>query len=336
MHRADRQKNLANGLTRKSSFVLLQVVFVLLAVSAQSTFAQTLCRELDHEACATAEFCNLDLNAFGTAYQCAVSVNRCEIGYRQHQSIAGVPQDDPSARCEARQLCDYVEAEQCYCPKTPGILCVCDGGRPHQCVDNDQVAAPPPKGDFKVVEIRRAVDVAGGPLPMDLNDAIGRSIGLFSDRLTMEGMTCENWIIQRTELLPQPNAPDLMDVFIGPAMVAHSAGDQRILQTWSYSCEGVDTFLLTQIDANVIILHLANGLAHAIAERKFSEAEIEGMQAALKGVKYYDGPINGKLTKATLAAAAFWAEERMREVDGPRYQRPALTQNLFDTMGVFE
>lgn len=315
---------------------LLLITGLFLTVAPKPASGAPVCSTLDAIACAGSGSCTLDLSADETRYQCRDAANRCEIGHRQEVSNAEKPRPHPFTRCEARAGCSFQPAGPCYCPKVSGVTCVCDGGRPPQC-DNDLTKAPlPPTAEFTIVDLRQAADVASPPQLAPAADAIGQKIRLSPTGLEAEGMGCDAWEIKPVDLIPRPGGTDLQDVFIGPVPVAHSSGDKRILQSWTFTCEGTDTIELTQIDPQVVILHLQNSTIHAIAERTFDPETVKRMQKALKNVKFYDGPIDGTLNEATIKGASFWAEYRMDPDTRLRYARPALTQNLFDTMRVFE
>ncbi|MEP3279240.1 MAG: hypothetical protein ABJN26_13130 [Stappiaceae bacterium] len=315
---------------------LLLVAGPFLAVTSTSSFAAPVCSTLDTIACANSEACMLDLPDEAGSYQCREAVNRCEIGYRQHLSLEQSNQDNAAGRCEARQGCAFQRPGQCYCPQIEGIACVCGGGKPHLCV-NDLAAAPvPPTAEFTVVDLRQAADVTSSPQLSPVADAIGQVIRLSPTGIEADDMGCDAWEVKPVDLIPRSGGPDVRDVFIGPVAVTNSDGDKRILQSWAFTCEGTDTIELTQIDPQVVILHLNNSSVHAIAERTLDATTIKRMQKALADVKFYDGPIDGILNEATISGAAFWAEYRMDPDFRLRYARPALTRNLFDTMGVFE
>lgn len=299
--------------------------------------AQNQCSNLDANACAASSDCQLDLNADGTAYTCRAPMDRCEIGYRQHLPLTEVSQDNPQSRCEFRPGCTYQEAEQCYCPKIEGIMCVCDGGKPHSCLQGDTTALAPPVGDFTIVDLRVASEVMAGIPNPDLQNIIGEEIYLTEDSFGLSGMDCADWDISQTDLIPSYLDPNLQDVFVDHIHMAHTSGDHRILASWSYTCEGAETFQITQIDPRVILFHLENSSIHAIAELPMDKDTVLRMQKALKSVKYYSGEPDGLLDETTIRAASYWAEYRTNTAEQPlSFKRPALTMNLFDTMGVFE
>ena len=313
----------------------LKAALLLLFVSAAGAPAQD-CGDLTHLDCALSELCTLDHNADGTRYLCRPAADRCEIGYRQHLTREEAPRDDPGIRCTQRPGCRYQEAESCYCPRIPGVICICDGGRPHLCQNEPSLARQPPVGEYVIVDLRTPWGVAAKPRPPGTEEAIGAHVALSENGLSLPGLGCDSWEIRPSELVPRPEGTDLLDVFLGPVPVAHSDGDKRILQSWSYICEGTDAIELTEIDPQIVLLHFTDPPLHAVLERKIDPETVRRMQAALADVKFYGGPIDGILGEDTLRAAAFWAESRMQDGRRILYARPALTRNLFDTMRVFD
>lgn len=319
-----------------SKALFFGVLMLPLLMFPQQSVAQSTCKPLGFVDCANSEACMLDLDEGGKNYVCRTANNRCEMGYRQHILRGQSQSDDPQMRCELRAGCSYIAPAQCYCPKIEGVLCVCDGGRPHQCLEDAGQAVGLPEGTFTIVDLRRAEDVAGQPIPLNVKEVLGNEITLHTDGLELAGADCDDWTITATELQINFNSMMLRDALIGPIPMPHSSGDKRILQSWEYVCEGTDRFLVTQIDPNVVIFHLENGGLHAIAERPIAPGVVMRMQRALASVKFYGGPINGELDVDTLRGASFWAEDRLRPHSEFRFKRPALTMNLFDTMDVFE
>jgi hypothetical protein len=127
----------------------------------------------------------------------------------------------------------------------------------------------------------------------------------------------------------------LADVMIEPLDPDVSAGDNRILTSWRYVCEG-ETFLqLMQIDARVIVIPWANGSKYLIAESPLSNAQIWKLQATLAGVKFFAAAKTGMLDEPTLAAIGLWARYRNAANNPYNFSRPAITRNLFDAMDVF-
>ncbi|MFY0690482.1 MAG: hypothetical protein JXR14_01015 [Paracoccaceae bacterium] len=83
------------------------------------------------------------------------------------------------------------------------------------------------------------------------------------------------------------------------------------------------------------VLTVLHGAGPDRATRSCANRARSCKRPAFADVKFYSGPIDGILGEQTIGALAFWAEERMPAAYRLRYKRPAITMNLFDTMGVF-
>jgi len=80
------------------------------------------CARLTELSCLESTACTLVQDA-PSSYTCRSAANACEAGFRQTIDSA----DD----CEAESGCAFDPGE-CYCP--PGLVCICSGGPPPQCV----------------------------------------------------------------------------------------------------------------------------------------------------------------------------------------------------------
>jgi hypothetical protein len=185
--------------------------------------------------------------------------------------------------------------------------------------------------------MRRASTVAApAPSPTTQDNVNGQTVGFAEPNLELDGADCDAWTAAPIPLPFDVFDPIFADVLVGPAQSPKSAGDRRILQSFTYKCEGETVLNVTQIDARVVMLHIANGAEHYIAERPLSPTLIRNIQSALSDVKLLDQVPNGVLDEATILGLGHWAEYRANSPEPYRFLRPAITENLFDAMGVFE
>lgn len=312
---------------------LLTGLALALVFQGSASFAQD-CNALSAEACVTSAQCILDKEASTDKLVCEPAANRCEIGYRQHFTAQYFRNDNAKSRCEARPACVFQSPAQCYCPPISGLRCICSGGNAHQCVPDDTARVAPPEGAFVITATRRAADIASpAPDPTDASP-IGQTLELGPNSLSLPGMGCEAWDVHPTSLAVNPSDPNLSDLFVPQIGAPFSDGDGLILQSWNYTCEGQDVFVLTQVDPRVVVLSFFSTGLYTIASRPLTTDQTKRLQAFLKDVKFYSGPIDGQLSEATNTALGYWLEERLRPVQTYRFKNVTITQNLLDRTGV--
>lgn len=193
-----------------------------------------------------------------------------------------------------------------------------------------------PSGVFVIVDARRASDVAA---PFDPTQVIpiGEQITFTEDGVEIEGAACGDWQIlgSNSPIIFPEEDPNLIDLTLGPVDADHSVGDQRINITYEIICEDETVTKFLRIDDRVLVMPWANSELNLILEKPLSHEEVKKYQQSLKSVKYYDGDLTGELDEATLKASRFWYEDRARlSEDQPIPLRPAITENLLDTLGV--
>ncbi len=319
---------------------ILAFLVVMTGGTPMPSQAQSLaCVDRDLVSCVGSSDCMLSSIANQTASMCTTPVDRCQIGFRQSildatgQTIDNELQQVTIQQCKARIGCAYVPAEQCYCP--PDVVCVCGGGAPPTCVEMPNVQIPAPTGDFVIVDVR---NVSGVAAPLDLNahqDILGQALSLSAGGLGMQGLECDAWTIQQIAPVLDFFDPLLSDVLIDPVDYPESDGDARILTSWTYSCEGEHFLNLLHVDNRLVVIPWANGSKYLIGEVPMSNAAVTKLQAALKNVNFYDGPVTGELDEHTLVSVSNWYEYRSSARDLYRFARTAISRNLFDAMGVF-
>ena len=264
-------------------------------------------------------------------YACVTPSNRCQIGFAQSS-------DENAALCETHPGCRFVPAGECYCP--PDVDCFCGGGTPPDCeIDtnpNTKTHKTPPIGHYIVVAVRNASDVAA-PLssPDKADSAIGETISLLSNGLAMSGLGCDSWEISEQEHdVATVSDPMLADINMAPADSPLSAGDQRIMKSYDYQCEGEPFLNVLHVDDRVIVIPWGNSSKYLVAEKPLSAEQIAQLQKQLKSMKFYTGDITGVIDEPTRLAIKFWAE--YRSDDDYSFYRPAITENLLDTLGVLD
>lgn len=191
-------------------------------------------------------------------------------------------------------------------------------------------------GEFKVVTIRNASDVAAVRLPEDIGgEAIGQTVTFTDNGLVMDGVSCDAWAIFNS-LVPLVNTDDpiLSDIHVAPADSPLSKGEQRIGKMYHYSCEGESYMHVYQVDDRVLVIPWGNSSQYLIVERALDKDQITAMQAKLRDYKFLEGELTGFLDNKTVGAVSAWSHYRLANDDGYVFKRAAITENLLDTFGV--
>jgi hypothetical protein len=212
---------------------------------------------------------------------------------------------------------------------------VCSAGAQEPAGDPEPetITAPsPPSGDFTVITMRRASDVAGGPIEQDAAQRIGQTVS-FGETLTWwDGRTCESWAAEPMDQQVLPlDDPLLSDTQVPPLDGPISAGDRRQNTGWSLTCEGEALGVLLQVDDRVLIAPTRSGVTNIILERPLTPDEILAFQKQLKDMKFFTGEPSATWDEASLAGLASYAEYRGAKY---RFARTAITENLLDGLRI--
>lgn len=193
-------------------------------------------------------------------------------------------------------------------------------------------------GIYKVVAVRNASDVAATYDPsVEVESPVGETIGFSMNGITMTGLDCDQWDIEeKTAVVVNLNDPILADINIGPADSPQSAGDQRLMNSYAYSCEGEPFMNVLQVDDRVIVIPWANSSKYLIAEKPLTIEQIFKLQKQLKSMVLLDGKITGSMDEATRLAIRSLAQHRSENPDDYSFFHPALTENLLDTLLIFD
>ncbi len=194
-------------------------------------------------------------------------------------------------------------------------------------------------GDYVIVDARRASDVAApASLPSAAADSpIGQTVSFTRDGIEMEGLGCDAWRIDPEDTTPNfiETDPNLVDLTLEPADAPKSRGDQRNYASFAVTCEDEFFAAFHRIDDRVIIWPSQNSSVNLVLEKTMPPVKIKAYQAQLKSMKLYSGELTGELDAATLAASRRWYEYRANlSDDHPVPARPAITENLLDTLRV--
>ncbi len=199
-------------------------------------------------------------------------------------------------------------------------------------------SALPIPGIYEVVTLRRASDVAAPANPMNDSDSpIGQTITIDTKGIAMTGLACEDWQVSLlTEPVVNLDDPTLADIDIPPTDSPISSGDQRVMKSYSYHCEGEHFIDLIQVDDRVIVIPWANSSQYLIAEVSLTSEQITQFQKQLKSMKFFHSAPNGVLDEETLRAINYWVEDRIRTDDYYHFSRPAITENLLDALHILD
>ncbi len=191
-------------------------------------------------------------------------------------------------------------------------------------------------GKYIVVDARRASDVSA-PALFDFDMPLGHSVRFEGQSVSMDGAACDDWKITTVteKIVPVHEDPNLIDLTLAPTDSPIGSGDQQQHTGYIVQCEGKEFIKVHKVDNRVLVMPAANSAINLILERPLTSQQIMSYQRQLKSMKFYDGPINGKLDETTLRSSRTWYIDRARlSDDQPIPARPAITENLLDALGV--
>lgn len=190
------------------------------------------------------------------------------------------------------------------------------------------------RGDFKVISIRNASDVAGQPPGLgDSWDNIGNTVSFGTSLTWIDGTQCEYWALENADAdVVFKDDPNLSDLQVPPLDAPHSAGDQRENRHYHILCGGQLLGSLLKVDDRTLVIPHPSGITNIILERPLTTSQTKAFQAELNSMKFYDGEPNGVLDEKTHRAAAFYAEYRGAEF---AFKVAAITENLLDGLYAF-
>ena len=198
------------------------------------------------------------------------------------------------------------------------------------------IRADPPllSGQYKLVDVRRASDVAGGPIEESTTNLIGSSAS-FGEKFQFPGFDdCASWSVKAASAIPlNENDPMLSDTQIAPIDGERSAGDKKVNQGLKVFCDGEYKISLLKVDERVLVVPTASGIGYLIFERSLSGEQTRRFQSQLRDMKFYSGTASSSWDKDSFRALSFYAEYRGA---GYRFARTAISENLLDGLDVLK
>lgn len=194
-------------------------------------------------------------------------------------------------------------------------------------------------GKYVVVSVRNNSFVAAplDPAILETASPIGKSIEFDTRGVLLEGIGCDSWQAKPISS-PVDFSTDTMlaDLRLPPADSPKSDGDRRVLKYYRITCEGEVFADIYQADNRVLAMSWANSRMYLILERPLSTLQVKKLQSALKLLKFYSGSRNGQFDAMTKSAVRDWYAYRQTNPEIPVPKRPAITENLLDTLKVIE
>lgn len=189
-------------------------------------------------------------------------------------------------------------------------------------------------GQYELVDVRRASDVAGGPIEESTIRLIG-STASFGEKFDFPGLDgCTTWSVKAASGIPlNENDPVLSDTQIAPIDGDRSAGDKRINLGLKVFCDGEYKISLLKVDERILVVPTASGIAYLIFERSLSDEETKRFQFQLRDMKFYSGSASSSWDEDSFRALSFYAEYRGADY---RFARTAISENLLDALGVIQ
>lgn len=194
-------------------------------------------------------------------------------------------------------------------------------------------------GKYVVVAVRQNSFVAApsGMRPTPAESPIGKTITFGVEGVSMEGLSCDSWrATAETPSADFMNDRLLADLHLPPTDSPISDGDKRLSNSYRISCEDEFFTTLFQADGRVVAISWANAQQYLVLERPLTTDQVTKLQKALTSTKFYSAPITGTLDTATERSVRAWYRYRLVDPKAPIPRRPAITENLLDTMKVLK
>ncbi|MCP3971304.1 MAG: hypothetical protein GY717_13485 [Rhodobacteraceae bacterium] len=196
-------------------------------------------------------------------------------------------------------------------------------------------AATSPDGEYSVVAIRRASDVAAGPDDPSLAGAvIGSRVAFGAELLWLHGKTCTNWsVTESTDPVATVGDPIISDTQVTAARLNAALPDHRVNRHLRLVCGQETMGVLLQVDQRVLVVPSPSGASYLILERRVGRAAAMTIEEALTSAKLYDGPITGHMGPAARRGAALFAGRLGAEFD---FLGAPITENMAEALGVHD
>ncbi len=196
-----------------------------------------------------------------------------------------------------------------------------------------QADDPMLQGEYGLVTLRRASDVAGGGIGEDIAGLIGSTVK-FGKKLEWLGQPdCDTWSVENSrDNVVNISDPMLSDTQISPAETAALGGDKRLNINLNLLCGNRRVSTLLKVDQRILVVPTASGTEYMIFERPMSGGETSKFQQQLRSMKFYSGPAAEIWNDASLSGLSSFAESRGAQY---RFLRAAITENLLGGLAVF-
>jgi hypothetical protein len=189
-------------------------------------------------------------------------------------------------------------------------------------------------GEYQLVDLRRASDVAGRASDETAIHSMG-STARFGKQMQWPNMDdCDAWSTKEaTDSGVNTEDPILSDTQIPPLDGKPSSGDQRLNLGLDVYCNEKHVTRLLKVDDRILIAPTKSGSTYMILEKPLSGKEIRKLQHQLRDMKFHSGAVTDSWNEAALVAVSIYAEYRGAKY---RFKRSAISENLLDGLGVLE
>lgn len=201
---------------------------------------------------------------------------------------------------------------------------------PEQLADNCPILG----GDYEIIAMRRAGDVAGGPIDPSTQGIAPGDVISFGEALTYLGEEdCANWSAkERQAPIAHLDDPILSDLIVAPHGGLLASDQRGTIKHFELLCGEATIGALTKIDDRVLAAPSASGLTYVVLERPLSGEQIRSLQRALAERGFYDRKINGEMDSATQKAVSrFVTSFGGYDIV---FARAAITRNLLAGIGI--
>jgi hypothetical protein len=195
-------------------------------------------------------------------------------------------------------------------------------------------ACPALFGEYAVMSMRRASDVAGGPDdPAAAEIALNDTVSFRDELVWLGGESCAAWSVsESSDPVTNLDDPMLADVIVAADGGLLSETERSGVRHYELLCDEATIGVATQTDARILVAPTASGLTYVILEKPLPADAIAALQSALKARGFYSGEANSMMDNATQQAVSRYAAS----LGGYEavFARSAITGNLLASLGV--
>ena len=195
-------------------------------------------------------------------------------------------------------------------------------------------AEKPPRGEYVVIDIRRASTAPGKVRDISLKRLKpGRTVRIGQKLDWLFGFSCKTWSASNAETpVLRDDDPNLSDTQVTTAHLDKSRPDHRQNRHLHLMCGDKRSSIL-QVDNMVIVAPSPSGQSYVILERRMPEKSAERIEREMKHMKFMSGKVTGQLRRNARVGAGYFASFLGAK---HTFKASALTENMVEAMALHD